>query len=336
MRKMMLRLASGALAMLLVTAGSPGLAADSVAKRALKPERIFRFDPPVQDQAIQAFDHGAGKDVYIAQQVGQDTRLSRCTRTAAGTCTQRDSVMLKGYGHGESLEVYTKNGRTYIWIGSTSNGIAPYYFSRTISLIQYKKAPAGSKKASYHRVGMLKNLAAIVPGKSGNAYRSNVALADGDDRLAISITVGSSHYYAVYKTAALTGRMLNAPGQKLAISKAKDLMVSRFKEPARPHGSFQGFDIKGVGTNKKFLYVFGGPAGKSPTIYRYAYTNSGKVTHDRTYIIKGHYLGDLESEGIKVEADPTRSGKVHVMHSLNPTIRDSNGRKIFRVYRFRE
>ncbi|MFC5131298.1 hypothetical protein [Paeniglutamicibacter kerguelensis] len=333
---MMLRFAAGALAMLLMTSDAPGLAANSVVTRKLNSDRIFRFDPPVQDQAIQAFDNGAGKDVYIAQQVGQDTRLSRCTRTATGTCTQRDSVMLKGYGHGESLEVYTKKGRTYVWIGSTSNGIPPYYFSRTISLIEYKKAPAGSKKAGYHRVGMLKNLAAIVPGKSGNATRSNVALADGDDRLAISITVGSSHYYAVYKTAALTGRMLKAPGQKLAISKAKDLMVSRFKEPKRPHGSFQGFDIKGVGTNKKFLYIFGGPAGSSPTIYRYAYTNGGKIRHDRTYVVKGNYLGSLESEGIKVEADPTSGGKVRVIHSLNPTNRDSAGRKIFRLYRFAE
>ena len=169
MRKMTLRFAAGALAMLLMTSGAPGLAANSVVTRKLNSDRIFRFDPPVQDQAIQAFDNGAGKDVYIAQQVGKDTRLSRCTRTATGTCTQRDSVLLKGYGHGESLEVYTKKGRTYAWIGSTSNGMPPYYFSRTISLIEYIKAPAGSKKASYRRVGMLKNLAAIVPGKSGNA-----------------------------------------------------------------------------------------------------------------------------------------------------------------------
>ena len=232
---------------------------------------------------------------------------------------------------------YTPKGASsYAWVGGNALNTPPYYFSTTISLIEYIKAPAGSKKASYRRVGMLKNLAAIVPGKSGNAPRSNVALADGSDRLAISIRVGSSNYYAVYKTAALTARMKKAPGQKLAISKAKDLMVSRFKEPARPHGSFQGFDIKGVGTNKKFLYIFGGPAGKSPTIYRYAYTNGGTVTHDRTYTIKGQYLGSLESEGIKVEADPDSGGKVRVMHGLNPTNRDSAGRKIFRMYRFKE
>ena len=61
------------------------MAANSVVTRNWISDRIFRFDPPVQDQAIQAFDNGAGKDVYIAQQVGQDTRLSRCTRTATGT-----------------------------------------------------------------------------------------------------------------------------------------------------------------------------------------------------------------------------------------------------------
>ncbi|GAA1499233.1 hypothetical protein GCM10009628_42380 [Paeniglutamicibacter kerguelensis] len=147
---------------------------------------------------------------------------------------------------------------------------------------------------------------------------------------------GSISYYGIYRTAALTALMKKAPGQKLSMSNAKGLMVSRFKEPARPHNSFQGFDIKGVGTNKKFLYVFGGQPGQAPTIYRFGYTNGGKLTQDRTYVVKGAHVGTPEAEGVKVEADPTSGGKERVQISLNPPARDKAGRKMFRLYRFAE
>ncbi|MFJ6417033.1 hypothetical protein [Paeniglutamicibacter sp. NPDC091659] len=339
MEKIRFKLAAAILVILFLITSTPNTASAAVVKRSLTPQRVFQFAPPVQDQIIQTFDNGAGADVYFAQQVGSDTRLSRCSRTATGICAQRDSVILPGYGHGESLEVYTEKGRTYAWVGSKAVQATVYKFASEVSLIEYIKARAGSKLAKYRVVGTLTNLAAVAPGKTGAGIRSNVAIADGSDRLALRVQVdsaASSSYYAIYKTAALTALMKKAPGKKLSIVKAKSLMVSQFKEPARPHNSFQGFDIKGVGTNKKFLYVFGGQPGQAPTIYRFAYANGGKVKQDRTYVIKGAYVASLEAEGIKVEADPTNGGKVRIQHSLNPTGRDKAGRKMFRLYSFAE
>lgn len=217
--------------------------------------------------------------------------------------------------------------------------IPPFYPSRNISLVEYIKAPAGSKKASYRRVGTLTNLAAIAPGKSGMPYSSSVATADGANRIALRMRVVasmSSTYYGIYKTDALIERMKKSPGQRLSISKAADLKVVGFKEPARPYNSFQGFDIQGVGANKKFLYLFGGAMGQTPMIYRFAYTNGGNVRHDRTYRMAGSPIGNDEAEGVKVEADPSAGGRLRVQIGINARNQDSSGRKTYRLYRFAE
>ena len=327
------------LASMLFVSSAPGAASATISSRSIAPAKLLAFDPPVDNRVLQAFDNGSGSDVFFTQQVGSSTRLSRCSRTTTGKCIQRDSVMLPNYGHGESLEVFTQKGRIFAWVGSGAAMIPPFYPSRNITLVEYVKAPAGSKKASYRRVGTLTNLAALAPGKSGMSYSSAVATADGANRIALrmrSVASMSSTYYGIYKTDALIDRMKKSPGQRLSISKAVDLRVVGFKEPARPYNSFQGFDIKGVGANKKFLYLFGGDMGQTPMIYRYAYTNGGSVRHDRTYRMVGSGIGTNEAEGIKVEIDPSSGGKTRVQIGINPKSGDSSGRKTYRLYRFAE
>ncbi|MFF5790414.1 hypothetical protein ACFY5D_00015 [Paeniglutamicibacter sp. NPDC012692] len=248
-------------------------------------------------------------------------------------------MKLPGYGHGESLEVYTENGRIYAWLGSGSGETPPFYHSREVSLVEYIKAPEGSTKARYRRVGTLTNLAAVAPGNSGPAVRSAVALADGSNRIAIRVQLGglrSTTYYGIYNTAKLKALMKKAPGQKLSIEKAKSLLVSQFVEPVTPNNSFQGFDINGVGTNTKNLYVFGGYSGQPPTVYRYTWTNTGLIAHVRTYVLTGPSISLIEAEGIKVEADPMSGGSTRVQVGLLPTERDSAGRRVSRLYRFAE
>ena len=326
-------------AFLFVASSMPAPANAAVLSRSVIPSRMFQLSPPVGDEIIQAFDNGSGTDFFISQQVGSGTRISRCSREPTGNCTQKDSVVLPNYGHGESLEVYVENGRTYAWVGSKGSASTTSRFATEVSLIEYIKAPAGSKQAKYRRIGSLTGLAAVAPGKSGPGVRSAVALADKSDRLALRVQIssgGSNSYYGIYKTAALTSLMKKATGQNLSISKASSLRVSQFKEPSRPYNSFQGFDIKGVGANKKFLYLFGGPAGKPGKIYRFSYTNGGNVKHDRTYTISGTGMSALEAEGIKMEADPTSGGKERGMLHLDPTRVDSSRRKISIMYRFVE
>ena len=159
--------------------------------------------------------------------------------------------------------------------------------------------------------------------------------------LAIRVQLGglrSTTYYGIYKTAELTALMKKAPGRKLSIANAKNLLVSQFIEPVTPNNSFQGFDINGVGTTAKNLYVFGGYGGpQQPTVYRYTWSNTGKISHVKTYVLNGTSVTGIEAEGIKVEADPTNGGRIRVLQvGLLPTERDSAGRRVFRLYRFTE
>lgn len=332
------RWALSALQALLLLAAPSFAAAQTTIE--LVPERVLQYDPPLGgDTAIQTFDSGPGLDLYFTQRVGRDTHLSRCTRTADDTCVQQDTVVLPDFGHGESLEVFEMDGGIFAWVGSATTDDHPYW-SQEISLIEYLPAPPGSTRASHRVVGTLTDLASVAPGYSGAGRRSAVAVADEDDRLALRIQVGptgSSSYYGVYRTRELRQRLMDAPGGRLPISDASDLRVSQFREPYRPHGSFQGFDIRGVGSGNKYLYLFGGGGGdEAPTIYRFLYTNGGNTTHDRTYIIRGGYVGTLEAEGVKSEADPSLGGHLRVQLGLKATRTDADGRLQFRLYRFAE
>lgn len=282
---------------------------------AVTPTPVFSVTGLQATTAVQTFDYLGADQAFVTQRVGADTVLSRCV-ISARTCARVDGVTLTGYGHGESLEAHVQNGRILLWVGSDGGPATAYYWSTRVSLIEYHPA-AGDQPASYSRLGALTGLAAVAPGYSGEGVRVAVATADGDDRIALRVQVGatgSSSYYGVFDTSALTAAMLGASGTRLAISTVlgnADITKSRFKEPSRPHGSFQGFDIAGVGSGNKYLYVYGGGDGDVPTLFSFLYTNGGNTTRSTTYTVDG--VGTPEAEGVKVETDPLSGGARRVM-----------------------
>ncbi|WP_152364501.1 helveticin J family class III bacteriocin [Microlunatus speluncae] len=268
--------------------------------------------------AVQNFDYLGTDQAFVTQRTTAATVLTRCVLSGR-TCARADSVTLAGYGHGESLEAYVQDGRILLWVGSSA-GPASQYWSTRVSLIEYHPA-AGGQPASFTRLGSLIGLAAVAPGYSGEGVRVAVATADGDDRIGLRVQVGatgSSSYYGIFDTSALTAAMLAAAGQQLSIASVLGdtaITKSRFKEPSRPHGSFQGFDIVGVGSGNKYLYVYGGGNGQTPTIYSFLYTNGGNTTQGTTYTVDG--IGTPEAEGVKVETDPLGGGVRRIMVGVN-------------------
>ncbi len=167
MKKLRMRVASTILVLLFVAASVPGFAASPVLTRTLTPDRSLRFGPPVSDRVIQSFDYGSGDGCLFRTAFRQATHccpdVPALKRERARSAT---ASRLPGYGHGESLEVYTENSRTYAWVGSERGGWhCPTTIRREVSLIEYIKAPAGSKKASYRRMGTLTNLGCRRSGK---------------------------------------------------------------------------------------------------------------------------------------------------------------------------
>lgn len=301
-------------------------------------ERTFQYEGLKSKKAVQTFDYGNKNEVFVTQRSDSTTILSRCEVSGA-TCQVKDYVELANFGHGESLEVIKENGKTFIWIGNTANSEISHKWSTDISLIEYKINDAKPTGAEVTNVKTIKNLEKVAPSAKGKAYRTAVAIADDSNRIAFRVQIGPAAkdtYYAIYKTSEVTKALRDSPTNTLNIQDLSHLQLTHFTGLARPNNSFQGFDITGVGTGNKYLYLFGGAAGETPTIFKYSYTNGGNFQHLKTIKIKGSYVGSLEAEGIKVERDANNANKETIFLGLKPGLDDSGSQKPFRLYQFIE
>ncbi len=100
--------------------------------------------------------------------------------------------------------------------------------------------------------------------------------------------------------------MKKAPGQKLSIAKAKDLMVSQFTRTSDPNNSFQGFDINCVGHRVKeplrFWRLRGPEADRLPIHMDERRKSPAQV---RTYVTQwANPVSGIEAEGIKSGSRP--------------------------------
>ena len=305
--------------------------------------REFEFSGLKSAKAIQNFDYGSKNEVFITQREGKNTYLSRCIISNDGKAYLKDYIILKDYGHGESIEVIKENGKTYIWIGNTVNekpnpNGKVYYWSKDISRIEYVVDSSYSTGAKVGDIKTITNIENVSSSPDGKAFRTAVAIADGSDRICFRTQIDNSSrstYYGVYKLSEIN-KVLNSTSQsKINMSTFKSSQVSYFKDLKSPNGSFQGFDITGVGSNNKFLYIYGGAEGQTPTIYKYLYTNGGNYTHVKTIQIKGSYVGKLEAEGIKVETN-LNTNKDNIFVSFKPPIGEDGNLRPFRLYSFEE
>lgn len=303
--------------------------------------REFEFTNLPSTKAIQNFDYASKNEVFVTQRKDGDTYLSRCIIYDNGKAERKDYIVLKNYGHGESIEVIKENGKTYIWIGNTANELEnpngkTYYWSKDISRIEYVVDPSCKTKARVGEVKTITNIENVSSSPEGKAFRSAVAIADGNDRICFRTQIDNSSrstYYGVYKLSEINKVLNSTTKTKINMSTFASSKVSYFKNLKCPNGSFQGFDITGVGSNNKFLYIYGGAEGETPTIYKYLYTNGGNYTHVKTIKIKGSYVGKLEAEGIKVETN-LNTNKENIFISFKPQ-KDEDGKlKPFRLYSF--
>ncbi|MCC3868863.1 helveticin J family class III bacteriocin [Terrisporobacter mayombei] len=303
---------------------------------------IFEFSGLVSKKAIQNFDFGNKNEVFVTQRKKQHTYLSRCI-ISGDKAYMKDYIILENYGHGESIEVIKENNKTYIWIGDTvnrrpsSNGKV-YYWSKDISRIEYIVDSSCSTGARAGEIKTITNIENMLTRPKGKAFRSAVAIANESNSICFRTQVDDSNestYYGVYKLDEVNHKLNSTLDTKIDINNFKSSQVTYFTNLKCPNGSFQGFDITGAGSGNKYIYIYGGAEGKTPTIYKYSYTNGGKYTHKKTIEIKGSYVGKLEAEGIKVKNNPNTNEK-NIFISFKPP-KDNNGKlKPFGLYLFKE
>jgi len=249
----------------------------------------------------------AGNEIYVTQRKAKDTYLSRCIIQSDKTAVCVDYAILVDYGHGESLEVNTYGGVTYIWLGYSAHDDYPkYYWARQVARVQYVKTntAVGSTPAETTVTGRksLNNMRRATsdgtPLEVGEIKRVAVAIADGSDRIGFRVQLKSDNiYYCIYDLSDVNAHLSNMSTTSTSMENMTAAWKATVPCNVLPNGSFQGFDMTGVGTGNKFLYLIGGGSGDTPKINKVLYTNGGNYTNEGTTTITNT---TLEVEGIQI------------------------------------
>lgn len=123
----------------------------------MKATKAYKVTRLKHNDAIQK-SYVASGYIFVSQAASNGTTyLSRCTLSGT-TATYKDEMILKNFGHNQTLEFYSHKNKTYVLIGCKSNtNEKPYGKGLTIQLgrIQYK---AGTTISNYTQINRLVRL----------------------------------------------------------------------------------------------------------------------------------------------------------------------------------
>ncbi|MBC5743916.1 hypothetical protein FMM74_010070 [Lachnospiraceae bacterium MD308] len=216
------------------------------------------------------------------------TLLTRCaipkSKGANAKAVCQDSIVLKGYGHGEAIAVTARGKKAYdIWVACTPKGncgteIARLTYSmsgkkgkitKTVVIKDFRKANAVYDKKT-------KKMKAAYFDKKPVPDRLNVAIDTKSNQIAFRVHFknGGCNYvfYDYKKLNAALNKVKNKGSYN--ISKAVSLQRANVRSSLVPYNTFQSFTIDG-----KNLYTCGGHMNKGAEIWRIPYKiyPNGKV-----------------------------------------------------------
>ena len=123
----------------------------------MKATKAYKVTSLKHNDAIQK-SYVASGYIFVSQAASNGTTyLSRCTLSGT-TATYKDEMILKNFGHNQTLEFYSHKNKTYVLIGCKSNtNEKPYGKCLTIQLgrIRYK---AGTTISNYTQINRLVRL----------------------------------------------------------------------------------------------------------------------------------------------------------------------------------
>ena len=320
----------------------------------LKPDN---YSGPLTYRGIQNFDYTPdGKYILAMGECVEGSKvhslLTRCRipeergETASAECEQ--AILLKGFGHGDSIAVTQDNLKKEvynIWV-SCKPGLDGY--SREIARLTYKVDKNGKGKitktvyiTNFQKAATKKGKATFFDGKVTPVW-TQVAVDTSSNQVVfrLAMPAGYSVHYVSYNYKKLNAA-LDKIGNKKSydIAKAAKLQMADVQYGETPLMSFQSFDVQG-----KCLYLAGGNLGLGTEIYALTYKTqaSGKVklqnkdqaaatkivtVGSKIKIYDAEYDKDyLEVEGLKVEKG--KNGKMNYylnFHCEIPSIKDSTG-----------
>ncbi|MGN0460054.1 MAG: hypothetical protein ACI4HL_03965 [Ruminococcus sp.] len=292
--------------------------------------------------------------IYVSQSVGTDTYLSRYTINGT-TATYKDHMVLNGFGHNQTLEVYNHNGKTYILIGCKANPDPKWdtsYFTMQVGRIQYSPGATISSYSNISRLARLDcanttatpfdtidtNSSDYIDGEVTNVVmRMDAALSSDKTKLVLAVrSIYGKIQYSYYNFNTINNLLDSVDGESVNyISCANNTSIKNAcyfscvqtgNQRVLPNSSCQGIDF----TNAYSVYIAGGVGGQQPKIAKMIKNNSGGYTYSYCINVTNTISGELpEIEGIQNATDylyfvlcPSTKSTSECIYSLDKSVID--------------
>lgn len=252
--------------------------------------------------------------LYVTQRVAAsgfsgDTRVTRCTLdkdNKVATC--RDQMILKNFGHGQTLEFYTYKEKTYMWISCKANTAYSNAWALQFGRLEYQP---GVTISDYTKISRFSEIAYANGDatKFGTVKRIDVALSNDESKLLIwAQDVNNNVQYSIYRTDILNAYLDVADllsskyipfSNNVLLQRAHiTSFVQYSSEVVLPNGSNQGIELADDGT----IYIAGGNVGEIPQIAVMKPEEDGTYPSYSTLLTLIHedFNAQTETEGMQL------------------------------------
>ena len=182
-------------------------------------------------------------------------------------------MVLKNFGHGQTLEWFEHNSKAYFWVTCKANEAYDFKWGTQIGRIQYK--PTDKKGIDYTEIPRFSHMSyANKSGTSiGEVKRVDAALSSNGKKICFTASAVKAACYGSFRQSG-SNRVL-------------------------PNGSCQGLEF----SDGDSIYIIGGAAGQKPGIAKL--TGSGSSYKYSCLVTATHnnFGGNAESEGIQLKGD---------------------------------
>lgn len=286
-------------------------------------------------QAIQSYAVD-GSDIYIQQAYSENefdefddyktgrvenlVLISRCQYSAEYDAYKPvDHMVIRGAGHGQTLEVYNYNGKKYLLVscGSKKTYNRTLWWSTQIGRIEYKPG-AFINNSQVKRLTYL-NYSNKKAKRFGTTMRVDAALTPDKSTLVIwKLNERGNSEYSAYKFSVVNKEFDKAKNNEVNVKKNKRIrkaLVFSTKQYKLKSRSIQGFAISNKTGGKYNLFVSSGDERyyklSGISIYKYEIKN-GKVRHKSTARLNADYVWssfppDSEDDGSGDEKESEES-----------------------------
>lgn len=247
--------------------------------------------------------------VYVLQRVGSNSFLSRCL-ISGSRANYQDGMILKRFGHTQTLEMFQRNGKEYFWVGCNANEDYDYKWATQLARIQY----VPRSEIDYTEVYRFTSLSyANSNGTSiGKIKRADAALSSNGKKLFLWVQddtgeIQYSYYNAEVLNAKLDTLEKNGGSKYIAFTNndIKNACYGSFRQSGSdrvlPNGSCQGVEFNDADN----IFIIGGNKNESPKIAKLTGSKSN-YTFSKLVTVTNSALGNGangETEGIQLMGD---------------------------------